>query len=136
MQQHSESDSLGVLPNTPALLVGARQFFTYNSVSALLLALAVPLLSNSCAEMEHNQGGESSPTQDELGRELPENNVEYIIFVIDGKLDGRKLLNELESVRKSALQLSQSLTADYIWQRDEFNLELKNESGQITMELP
>jgi hypothetical protein len=69
--------------------------------------------------------------QDGLGRELPENNVEYSIFLIDDKVDGRKLLNQLESVRKAALELSQTLTSDYIWQRDDFNLQLRNEAGSV-----
>ncbi|KAH8645620.1 SGT1 protein-domain-containing protein [Xylariales sp. PMI_506] len=62
-------------------------------------------------------------------RLLPENCVEYILFIIDSQLEARKLLSALETVRKTALQLTQRLTRDYIWQRDGLQLEVKNESG-------
>ena len=63
-------------------------------------------------------------------KELSENSVEYLLFVIDKQSDARALLAQLEALRKAALELCRSLTKDYIWQRDEFNLELKNERGK------
>jgi hypothetical protein len=60
---------------------------------------------------------------------FPENCVEYYLFLVDTQLETRKKLSQLESVRQSALKLSQDLTKDYIWQREEFNLELKTEGG-------
>lgn len=63
-------------------------------------------------------------------RELSDNSVEYLVFVIDPKLDKRAILSQLETLRKKALELCRDLTKDYIWQRDEFNLELKNEGGK------
>ncbi|KFA72376.1 hypothetical protein S40288_05595 [Stachybotrys chartarum IBT 40288] len=62
-------------------------------------------------------------------RQMAENCVEYFLFLIDGQADSRHHLSKLESIRKAALQLSQSLTKDYIWQRDEFQLELRSENG-------
>lgn len=66
-------------------------------------------------------------------RELPDNSVEYLIFVIDKKLDARRTFSTLEAIRKEALKLCNELTKDYIWQRDEFNLELKNEGGRYSL---
>ena len=63
-------------------------------------------------------------------RELPDNAVEYMLFVVDEKLDARATVSYLETLRKAAMELSKDLTTDYIWQRDEFNLELKNEQGK------
>ena len=62
-------------------------------------------------------------------RQLAENCVEYYLFLIDEQADTRHHLARLESLRKTAVQLSQSLTKDYIWQRDEFQLESKTENG-------
>ena len=62
-------------------------------------------------------------------RSLPENCVEYLLFVIDNTLAPRKILTELEAVRKTAMKLSDSLTKEYIWQRDAFNLEVKAHQG-------
>lgn len=73
------------------------------------------------------------PTAGHTGfeRELPDNSVEYLLFIIeDDKSDSRNTLTQLEKARKSALDLCQDLARDYIWQRDEFNLELKNEGGR------
>ncbi|KAK3936905.1 SGT1 protein-domain-containing protein [Diplogelasinospora grovesii] len=60
---------------------------------------------------------------------LPENCVEYMLFIIDDKLDPRKALSSLEAVRKAAMQKSEELTKDYIWQREAFKLETKNHKG-------
>lgn len=67
-------------------------------------------------------------------RELPDNSVKYLLFVIDEPSDARRTLSQLEVLRKSALELCRDLTKDYIWQRDEFNLELKNEGGEYLQE--
>jgi hypothetical protein len=63
-------------------------------------------------------------------KELPENSVEYLLFVIDKQSDARALLSQFEALRKAALELCRSLSKDYIWQREEFDLELKNEGGK------
>jgi hypothetical protein len=61
--------------------------------------------------------------------QLPENCIEYMLFIINTQLDNKTLLSSLEEVRKAALRLTDDLTKDYIWQRDSFNLELKRENG-------
>ncbi|KAG9250153.1 SGT1 domain-containing protein [Emericellopsis atlantica] len=67
-------------------------------------------------------------------RELPEDTVQYLLFMIDDRADARSSLVKLEALRKEALSLCQDLATDYIWQRDQFNLELKNENGLIYLE--
>jgi len=67
-------------------------------------------------------------------RELPEDTVQYLLFMIDASADARTTLVKLEALRKESLSLCQDLATDYIWQRDQFNLELKNENGLIYLE--
>ncbi|CVK86664.1 related to sgt1 protein [Fusarium mangiferae] len=63
--------------------------------------------------------------------QLPDNCVEYLLFFIDPQVDIRKQLAQIEIFRKSAIDLATTLTKDYIWQKDEFNLTLKNENGLL-----
>ncbi|RYP65234.1 hypothetical protein DL771_008398 [Monosporascus sp. 5C6A] len=67
----------------------------------------------------------------EFPRRLSENCVEYMLFMIDSRVESRKLLSDLEAVRKAAVQLCDRFTEDYIWQRDMFQLNIKNEKGQV-----
>ena len=62
---------------------------------------------------------------------LAENYVEYALFVLPEKEEGsaRRQLSLLETIRKTALELSAGLTKDFIWQRDEFNLSVKSDNG-------
>lgn len=79
-----------------------------------------------------SKSGVESPqdsTFDGFERQLPDNCVEYLLF-IDVHQDTRRQLSQIETIRKAALQLSNTLARDYIWQKDEFNLELKTENGK------
>ncbi|KAL8289855.1 hypothetical protein RB597_001473 [Gaeumannomyces tritici] len=62
---------------------------------------------------------------------LPENCMEYMVFLIDNQLNARQVLSRLESVKKAALQLAAGLTKDYIWQRESFSLEVKSRAGLL-----
>ncbi|KAG6018631.1 hypothetical protein E4U40_008008 [Claviceps sp. LM458 group G5] len=74
---------------------------------------------------EHAADSASSP-----GRGIiAENCVEYYLFIIDHQSDHVTLAKTLETLRKAAVELCQSLTNCYIWQRDEFSLELKISHG-------
>lgn len=66
-----------------------------------------------------------------LDMKLAENCVEYALFVLPETEEGssRRQLALLETMRKAALELSASLTRDFVWQRDDFNLGLVNEHG-------
>lgn len=78
------------------------------------------------------QQDEHPASFEDFDKRLPENCVEYLLFLVEEPgSDRRRQLSKLEEVRKSSLKLCQDLVSDYIWQRDEFNLELKNESGEL-----
>jgi hypothetical protein len=62
---------------------------------------------------------------------LPEDCVEYMLFVV-----GDKILTKLEAVRKAAIEKADSLTKDYIWQREAFNLETKIQGGMFQPPYP
>ncbi|KAI0138879.1 SGT1-domain-containing protein [Xylariaceae sp. FL1272] len=64
-------------------------------------------------------------------RHLPDSCVEYMLFILDDRLEPRDLLASLEKVRKAATQLCASTTRDYIWQRDSFQLQVQREHGLI-----
>lgn len=66
-------------------------------------------------------------------KRLPEDCVEYSLYIIDSKLKSQKdLLSRLEDVRKESLTLLKVLTKDYIWQRDGFKVDVKTEKGTIS----
>ncbi|OTA03538.1 SGT1 protein [Trichoderma parareesei] len=63
---------------------------------------------------------------------LSENTLEYMLFVIDSQQsEPRKARTLLEAIRKAAVELAQSLTKDYIWQREGFEISLKSEHGLL-----
>ncbi|KUJ10634.1 SGT1-domain-containing protein [Mollisia scopiformis] len=67
---------------------------------------------------------------DGFPKRLPEDCVEYTLFIIDSRLKNQKeVLSRLEAVRKESLKLTESLLKDYIWQRDKFKLELESGKG-------
>ncbi|KAL2115014.1 hypothetical protein VTJ04DRAFT_10677 [Mycothermus thermophilus] len=58
---------------------------------------------------------------------LPEDCVEYMLFVLGDKSDAS--LPSLEAVRKAADAKLNEIAKDYIWQRDPFKLETKVQKG-------
>lgn len=65
--------------------------------------------------------------------QLSENTVEYMLFVVDNQQsEARKTRTRLEAIRKAAVELVQSLTKDYIWQREGFEISLKSEHGEFS----
>jgi hypothetical protein len=63
--------------------------------------------------------------------QLPENTVEYMLFVIDSQqTEARKTRPRLENIRKAAVELAQSFTKEYIWQREGFEISFKSENGK------
>ena len=66
-------------------------------------------------------------------RRLPEDCVEYSLFIIDSRPKSqRELLARLEEVRKEALKLTEALLKSYIWQRDSFKLEVETGHGMLS----
>ncbi|KAJ4421497.1 hypothetical protein N0V85_000144 [Neurospora sp. IMI 360204] len=63
---------------------------------------------------------------------LPENCVEYMLFVINDQPEAqRTTLSSLETIRKVALQRLDELTKDYIWQREPLKLETRIDNGLV-----
>lgn len=60
---------------------------------------------------------------------LPENCVEYMLFLVDEGIPESHRLQNLEAIRKAAMKTVEELTKDYIWQREPFSLETKIENG-------
>ncbi|OHW99335.1 regulatory factor sgt1 [Colletotrichum incanum] len=62
---------------------------------------------------------------------LPENCIQYCVFLVDpnAQSDRRKHLSRLEDLRKSALQLTNRLTADYIWQKGSLTFDVVTDQG-------
>lgn len=79
---------------------------------------------------QQNEMAARSGEAPQFDRQLQENSMEYMIFIIDPKLDGIKYLNRLEAIRKETMRLMANTALQYIWQRDEFNLELVNDQGK------
>lgn len=82
-------------------------------------------------------GFPEDPKVDDTGfeRDLADSSIEYLLFIIDQDSDTRKTVSQLETLRRAAVDLCQDLTKNYIWQRDEFHLELKNEGGALPMQI-
>ncbi|KAJ9647345.1 hypothetical protein H2199_002334 [Coniosporium tulheliwenetii] len=62
-------------------------------------------------------------------KRLPEDCVEYIIFIIDAKLSEAQIRGRLQAIQRASSDLTKKLLKDYIWQRDAFNLDLIREDG-------
>ncbi|KAM0205950.1 hypothetical protein ACHAQI_008624 [Fusarium lateritium] len=80
-------------------------------------------------EEEFEETGRTEETN--FKNQLPDNCVEYLLFSLDPQLDARKQLLHIENIRKAGIELATSITKDYIWQKDDFNLTLKNENGLV-----
>ncbi|UKZ66907.1 uncharacterized protein TrAtP1_008072 [Trichoderma atroviride] len=76
--------------------------------------------------------GNVGETEAAIAGQLPENTVEYMLFVIDSQqAEARKKRPRLETIRKAVVELVQSLTKDYIWQRKGFEISFKSENGLL-----
>ncbi|KAK8182093.1 SGT1 protein-domain-containing protein [Phyllosticta capitalensis] len=66
---------------------------------------------------------------DGFPKRLPDDTVEYVVFVIDPKSSEAQIRERLRSIESAADALSKNLLKDYIWQREPFDLQLKREDG-------
>lgn len=82
------------------------------------------------SQMMSGSQGESTPNIGDTQQEVSENTLTYLIFTQDKSTDSRQVLRQLETVRQAALKLCSDLTADYIWQKDVFDLQLRTEGGK------
>lgn len=66
---------------------------------------------------------------DGFPKRLPEDTIEYAVYIVDSSLSDAQVRARLNSVLQTANELSKKLLKDYIWQREEFKLELKRENS-------
>ncbi|KAH7401353.1 SGT1 protein-domain-containing protein [Pyrenochaeta sp. MPI-SDFR-AT-0127] len=67
---------------------------------------------------------------DGFPKKLPDDVVEYIIFVIDSKLSEIQTRERLQAFQRALHILEKKFLKEYIWQRDAINLELVREDGR------
>lgn len=66
---------------------------------------------------------------DGFPKSLPEDCVEYTIYVIDTKLSEFETRKKLREVQTAASNLTKDLVKEFIWQRESFQLSLEREEG-------
>ena len=62
---------------------------------------------------------------------LPEDSVEYAIYIIDTKLSDFQVQEQFRQVQKAGIKLMNDLLKDYIWQRERIQLDLIREKGKL-----
>ena len=74
---------------------------------------------------------------DGFPKRLPDDCVEYIIHVINSKLDtAAKIRSRLNQILKASDRLKKNALKDYIWQRDEFELKLYPQVSSDSVDAP
>jgi len=67
---------------------------------------------------------------------LPEDCVEYTIYILSAELKDLELRNSLRRIQASSTSLTKKLLHNFIWQRESFALELIREDGRVLFFLP
>ena len=67
---------------------------------------------------------------DGFPKSLPEDCVEYTIYILDSKLTDLRRREQLRDVQSAVTKQTNKLLEDYIWQRDGFKLLLEREDGR------
>ncbi|KAF1956628.1 SGT1-domain-containing protein [Byssothecium circinans] len=67
---------------------------------------------------------------DGFPKRLPEDVVEYIVFIIDAKLSDTQTRERLQAFQKALNVLERKFLKEYIWQRDSIKLDLIREDGR------
>jgi hypothetical protein len=67
---------------------------------------------------------------DGFPKKLPEDVVEYIVFIIDTRLSDIQTRERLQAFQRALTTLEKIFLKEYIWQRDALNLELVREGGR------
>jgi hypothetical protein len=66
---------------------------------------------------------------DGFPKHLPEDCVEYFVYIIDSKLQDKEIRSQLRQIQTTASNLTKKLLKGYIWQRQSFSLDLIHENG-------
>ncbi|KAH7095349.1 SGT1 protein-domain-containing protein [Paraphoma chrysanthemicola] len=67
---------------------------------------------------------------DGFPKKLPDDVVEYIIYIIDTRLSDIQTRERLQAFQRSLHQLEKKFLKEYIWQRESIGLELVREEGR------
>lgn len=67
---------------------------------------------------------------DGFPKRLPEDVVEYVIFIIDSKLSDVQTRERLQAFQRALTNLEKKFLKEYIWQRDSIKLDLVREEGR------
>ena len=68
---------------------------------------------------------------DGFPKRLPEDCVEYSVFILDTTLSSPELRQRLRVIQAASNALTKKLLKEFIWQRDSFDLELVREDGKV-----
>lgn len=69
---------------------------------------------------------------DGFPKRLPEDCVQYTIYILDPKVLDSALRQKLRNIRFAANALTKKLLNNFVWQRDSFALELIHEDGKVS----
>ena len=69
---------------------------------------------------------------DGFPKTLPEDCVEYALYIIDTTLKDSEIRERLARVHHAAKALTKRLLRDFIWQRESFSLDLVRHDGKVT----
>ena len=70
---------------------------------------------------------------DGFPKTLPEDCMQYSIYLIDSLLGDREIREKLREIQIAAGQLTKKLLRDFIWQREGFKLNLEQENGRTVL---
>lgn len=68
---------------------------------------------------------------DGFPKRLPEDCVEYTIYIIDSTLSDSEIHQQLRQIQTAATKLINRLLKDFIWQREGIHFELRREEGEF-----
>ena len=83
--------------------------------------------------MEQAPGDEPEWTgngSDDLLKRLPDDVVEYFIYLLDTKHSDTRTREGLQAIQKALSECEKKHLKDYIWQREAMRLELARENGK------
>lgn len=66
---------------------------------------------------------------DGFPKRLPEDSVEYVFHIVEPAISDASLRDRFRKVQAAANALTKTLLKEYIWQREQFSLELVREDG-------
>ena len=65
-------------------------------------------------------------------KRLPDDCIEYSVYVLSNELDDSKIREKLRGVQSAATDLIKTLLKEFVWQRQEFALQLVRENGKVS----